>query len=181
MKEEAEQEKKVAEASVVALMSSVTMESIPQDSHREKFGEVMVEVEGGVGGAEGALFAGELLDAYALVAEKRGWDFAFDEDGEDEDDNNINLTENCHRAKVSGNGVVSFFDYERGVHKVQRVPVTEKGSRTHSSTCSVSAISLQQSFRVAMPDSDLRITSTKSGGPGGQSVNKTMSQAVILS
>jgi peptide chain release factor 1 len=145
------------------------MERIRKDSEEEEtkpYG-VILEVRAGVGGEEAALFAEELANMYLLYAERMGW--------------RKNLISEA-RATQGGYKEASFeilspevydaFQYETGVHRVQRIPVTEKSGRIHTSTASVVILPIRHKPLIEIRPSDVEIEFSRSGGAGGQNVNK---------
>jgi peptide chain release factor 1 len=134
----------------------------------------MLEVRAGTGGDEAALFAGDLLRMYQRYAEEQGWRFelisasASDVGGYKE-----------AIASISGTGVFARLKFESGVHRVQRVPVTESGGRIHTSAATVAVLPEAEDVDVQIDDKDLRIDVYRSSGPGGQSVNTTDSAVRI--
>jgi peptide chain release factor 1 len=136
--------------------------------------DVIIEIRAGVGGDEAALFAGELFRMYSLYAEKKGWSTRL---------------MSAHRIgigglkevifEINGTGVYRSLKYESGVHRVQRVPETEKGGRVHTSTVTVAVLPVAEEIDVKIDPKDLRIDTFCSGGKGGQSVNTTYSAVRI--
>jgi peptide chain release factor 1 len=174
MKELAEKELQEIEAQKDALLKQ--MESIiGNPNEREWPNEVVVEVRAGVGGDEAALFAEELAGMYLSYAEARGWQRkALDESrsavgGYKEAQFEIK-GENCYRE----------LQFETGVHRVQRVPATEKAGRIHTSTASVAVLPIYKRSTVEINPSDLEIETSRSGGAGGQNVNKVETAVRII-
>ncbi len=131
---------------------------------------VIVEIRAGAGGEEAALFAGDLLRMYARYAERRGWTV------EVLSGNETGLGGFKEVAfLVRGQGAYSRLKYESGVHRVQRVPVTEAGGRIHTSTATVAVLAEADEVDVVLRPEDLRIETFRAGGHGGQHVNKTES------
>ncbi|HLB29318.1 MAG TPA: peptide chain release factor 1 [Dehalococcoidia bacterium] len=138
---------------------------LPRDPKDEK--DVIIEVRAGTGGREAALFAADLFRMYARYAERQGW--AVDILSSSESDLN-GFKEIIFEMK--GKGVYSRLKYERGVHRVQRVPVTETGGRIHTSTATVAVLPEAKEVDVHIDEDDLRIDVFHAGGHGGQNVNK---------
>jgi peptide chain release factor 1 len=141
---------------------------VPRDPNDEK--SVILEVRAGTGGEEAALFAAEIFRMYSRYAEKRGWkvevmDMSRSETG--------GLKEVI--AAIEGRGAWSRLKYESGVHRVQRVPVTESAGRIHTSAVTVAVLPEAEDVEVKVDDKDIRIDRFCSSGPGGQSVNTTYS------
>ena len=139
---------------------------LPKDPNDDK--SVIVEIRGGVGGEEAALFAGDLVRMYSRYAEKQGWKV---------DIMDSNATEIGGFKEVSfsvdGYGAYSKLKYESGTHRVQRVPVTESGGRIHTSAVTVAVLPEMEEVEVAVDPGDLRIDTYCASGAGGQYVNRT--------
>ena len=134
----------------------------------------MLEIRAGTGGDEAALFAGDLLRMYQRYAEAKGWRFEMISASESEVGGFKEVI-----ASVSGQGVFARLKFESGVHRVQRVPVTESGGRIHTSAATVAVLPEAEEVDVQINDADLRIDVYRSSGPGGQSVNTTDSAVRI--
>ncbi len=141
---------------------------VPKDPNDDK--SVIVEVRAGTGGDEAALFAGEIFRMYTRYAATRGW--SVDVMSESWSDTG-GLKEVI--AAIEGKGAWSRLKYESGVHRVQRVPVTEGAGRVHTSAVTVAVLPEAQEVDVKIDDKDIRIDRFCSSGPGGQSVNTTYS------
>jgi len=126
---------------------------------------VILEIRAGAGGQEASLFAGELFRMYKNYASRQGWNFK-------------NLDELV--AEISGQGVYQKLKQESGVHRIQRVPKTEKTGRIHTSTASVAILPEAKEKEIEVKESDLEITFSRAGGPGGQNVNKVETAVRIL-
>ena len=141
---------------------------LPKDPNDEK--NVILEIRGGVGGEESALFAHSLFRMYSMYAERRGWKIEIA---------NLNETELGGVKEVSaiieGTGAYSRLKFESGVHRVQRVPETEAGGRIHTSTVTVAVLPEQDEVSFQLDPKDLQIDTYRSSGAGGQHVNKTES------
>lgn len=139
---------------------------LPKDRNDAK--NVIVEIRGGVGGEEAALFAGDLFRMYARYAERRGWRV---------DVIDKNATEIGGFKEISfsvdGAGAYSFLKYESGTHRVQRVPVTESSGRIHTSAVTVAVLPEAEEVEVEIAPADLRIDTYCASGAGGQYVNRT--------
>lgn len=139
---------------------------IPKDPNDEK--NVIVEIRGGTGGEEAALFAGSLFRMYSMYAENHGWKI---------DIMNSNPTELGGYKEITftveGDGAYSRLKYESGVHRVQRVPETESGGRIHTSAATVAVLPEVEEVEFEINANDLRIDVFRAGGPGGQCVNTT--------
>ena len=139
---------------------------LPKDPNDDK--DVIVEVRAAAGGDEAGLFAGELRDMYRRYAERQGWSTeTMSESGQGIGGVKETIFE------VRGRGAWSRLKHESGVHRVQRVPVTESQGRIHTSTASVAVLPAAEEADVEVDPNDLRIDVFRSSGPGGQSVNTT--------
>ncbi|NLY29946.1 MAG: peptide chain release factor 1 [Firmicutes bacterium] len=145
---------------------------LPKDPNDDK--NVIVEIRGGTGGEEAALFAGDLFRMYNRYAERQGWRIEL---------MNSNPTELGGFKEVifmvEGHGAYSKLKFESGVHRVQRVPTTESGGRIHTSTATVAVLPEAEEVEVEIDPNELRIDVFRSSGPGGQSVNTTDSAVRI--
>ena len=141
---------------------------LPKDPNDEK--NVIVEIRGGAGGEEAALFAANLYRMYSMYAEKKGWKTELV---------NLNETELGGFKEVSfmidGEGAFSRLKFESGVHRVQRVPETEAQGRIHTSTVTVAVLPEAEDVDVQIDPKDLQIDTFRSSGAGGQHINKTSS------
>ena len=146
---------------------------LPKDPNDDK--SVIVEIRGGVGGEESALFAADLYRMYAMYAEKRGYRVEL---------LNYNDTElgGVKEADfiVSGDGAYSRFKFESGVHRVQRVPETESGGRVHTSTATVAVLPEMEEVDVDLRPEDIEMQVYRASGAGGQHVNKTSSAVRLI-
>ncbi|MDM4720536.1 peptide chain release factor 1 [Micromonospora sp. WMMA1363] len=152
---------------------------IPRDPHDAK--DVIVEIKAGEGGEESALFAGDLLRMYTRYAERHGW-LVEVIDAQDSDlggVKDVSLAIKNKGVPEGGNGVWSRLKWEGGVHRVQRVPVTESQGRIHTSAAGVLVLPEAEEVDVTVDLNDLRIDVFRSSGPGGQSVNTTDSAVRI--
>ena len=145
---------------------------LPKDPNDEK--NVIMEIRGGTGGEEAALFAADLMRMYSMYAETRRWKI---------DILNSNPTDIGGYKEVSfsveGAGAYSRLKFESGVHRVQRVPSTESGGRIHTSAVTVAVLPEVEEVEVDINPNDLRIDVFRAGGPGGQCVNTTDSAVRI--
>ncbi|MER6589920.1 peptide chain release factor 1 [Micromonospora chalcea] len=152
---------------------------IPRDPHDAK--DVIVEIKAGEGGEESALFAGDLLRMYTRYAERHGWVTEVI-DAQDSDlggVKDVSLAIKSKGVPEGGNGVWSRLKWEGGVHRVQRVPVTESQGRIHTSAAGVLVLPEAEDVDVTIDPNELRIDVFRSSGPGGQSVNTTDSAVRI--
>ncbi len=151
---------------------ALALKLLPKDSADER--SAMLEVRAGTGGDEAALFAGDLLRMYQRYSEQQGWRFEMISSSGSEMGGFKEAI-----ASVTGQGVFARLKFESGVHRVQRVPVTESGGRIHTSAATVAVLPEAEDVDVQIDDKDLRIDVYRSSGPGGQSVNTTDSAVRI--
>ncbi|MFC4558092.1 peptide chain release factor 1 [Virgibacillus kekensis] len=141
---------------------------LPKDPNDDK--DVFMEIRGAAGGDEAALFAGDLYRMYSRYAESQGWKTEVME---------ANTTGVGGYKEIifliKGTGAYSKLKYENGAHRVQRVPETESGGRIHTSTATVAVLPEAEEVEVEVHEKDIRVDTFASSGPGGQSVNTTMS------
>ena len=146
---------------------------LPKDPNDEK--SVIVEIRGGVGGEESALFAHSLFRMYSMYAAKMGWSVEL---------LNYNETElgGVKEADfvINGRGAYSRMKYESGVHRVQRVPETESGGRVHTSTATVAVLPEMEEVDVQINPADIEMQVFRSSGAGGQHINKTSSAVRLI-
>jgi peptide chain release factor 1 len=162
-----------------ALEAKLSEMLIPRDPHDAK--DVIVEIKAGEGGQESALFAGDLLRMYSRYAERHGWtveviDIQESDLGGVKD---VSIAVKTRGVPEAGRGVWSRLKWEGGVHRVQRVPVTESQGRIHTSAAGVLVLPEAEDVDVHIEPGDLRIDVFRSSGPGGQSVNTTDSAVRI--
>jgi peptide chain release factor 1 len=151
----------------------------PRDPHDAK--DVILEIKAGEGGEESALFAGDLLRMYERYAERRGWILEVIDSQESDlgGIKDVSLAIKSRGTPDGGNGVWSRLKWEGGVHRVQRVPVTESAGRIHTSAAGVLVMPEAEELEVTVDPGDLRVDVYRSSGPGGQSVNTTDSAVRI--
>ncbi len=172
MKALAEEEFYQLKGRVPALEHEVKVLLLPKDEADER--NAVLEVRAGTGGEEAALFAGDLFTMYQRFAELSGW--RCEALGYEETD-----LGGCKAGSllISGKGVFAALKFESGVHRVQRVPVTETSGRIHTSAATVAVLPEAEEVDVAVDDKDLRIDTYRAQGAGGQHVNKTDSAVRI--
>lgn len=157
-----------AKEKMAELTEQIKILLLPKDEDDDK--NVIVEIRGGVGGEEAALFANSLFRMYSMYAEKCGYSVEV---------LNINETELGGIKEISfsveGKGAWSKFKYESGAHRVQRVPETESSGRIHTSAVTVAVLPEAEDVEIDINPADLQIDTFRSGGAGGQHVNKTES------
>lgn len=142
----------------------------------EKFpNELILEARAGVGGDEASLFARDLAEMYKKYSEKKGWSFT-----------QINKSESANSGykeasfEVKGKDCYRKFRYETGVHRIQRIPITEKSGRVHTSTASVAILPIRKKINFEINPADIEIEFSRSGGAGGQNVNKVETAVRII-
>ena len=172
MRELAQEELGTLAARRDRLLEEMKILLVPKDPNDDK--NVVLEIRGGTGGDEAALFAGDLFRMYTRYAERQGWRVEV-----------LNLSETGAGgikeviAGVEGKGAYSRLKYESGVHRVQRVPATEASGRIHTSTATVAVLPEAEEVDIHVDPKDLRVDTFCSSGPGGQSVNTTYSAVRI--
>lgn len=168
LKELAQAELDEAKASIETLSEKMKILLLPKDPNDER--NVIVEIRGGAGGEESALFSAVLFRMYSMYSEKHGYKVEVI---------NANETELGGYKEISfmieGEGAYSRFKYESGVHRVQRVPETESQGRVHTSTTTVAVLPEAEDVELEIDPSDLKIDTFRSSGAGGQHINKTSS------
>lgn len=167
-REMAESQLSLAKEKISIISDELKVLLLPQDPNDER--NVIIEIRGGAGGDEAALFSGVLFRMYSMYAESRGWKSEI---------------LNCNETQlggfkevsfmISGEGAYSRLKFESGVHRVQRVPETEAQGRVHTSTVTVAVLPEAEDVEIEINPSDLQIDTYRAGGAGGQHVNKTES------
>ena len=173
MKELCQETYAAAKAQKEALAEKIQILLLPKDPNDEK--NVIMEIRGGVGGEESALFAHSLYRMYTMYAQRRGWQVSL---------LNYNETElgGVKEAdfEISGEGAYSRLKFESGVHRVQRVPETESGGRVHTSTATVAVLPEMEEAEVDIRPEDIEMQVYRSSGAGGQHINKTSSAVRLI-
>ncbi|MDJ0684383.1 MAG: peptide chain release factor 1 [Alphaproteobacteria bacterium] len=172
MRELAREEQTGLKAELPALERALQLMLLPKDEADSR--GVILEIRAGTGGDEAGLFAGDLFRMYQRYAQAQGWRLEMIEESET-DIGGFNQVV----ASVSGQGVYGRLKYESGVHRVQRVPVTESGGRVHTSAATVAVLPQAEEVDVSIDEKDLRIDTYRSQGAGGQHVNTTDSAVRI--
>jgi len=153
-------------------MKSIT--AVAEDA--EKFpNEVIMEIRAGVGGEEAAIFVADLLRIYKRVSELKRWQFSI----VDESKTTLGGYKDIS-IEIKGKEVYRELRFETGVHRVQRVPETEKSGRVHTSTASIAILPIRKKSVIEIKQSDLLIETSRSGGAGGQNVNKVETAVRIV-
>ena len=142
------------------LEEEIRLAMVERDPNDDK--SVIVEIQGGAGGEEAGLWAGDLYRMLTRYAERRGWQIE-----------SLDVGDGKYTFAVNGDGAYSVFKFEGGTHRVQRVPQTESQGRIHTSTATVAVLPEVEDVDVQIDQNDLQIDVYRSSGPGGQSVNTT--------
>ncbi len=170
-----EDELKSIEIQKVALIEQMDSILKSEEVEEEFPNEIILEVRAGAGGDEAALFAKELADMYLLYAESQNWGVV----ALDISETSIGGYKEAS-FEIRGKGVYKRLRYETGVHRIQRVPGTEKMGRVHTSTASVAILPIRKKTTIEIKPSDLEIETSRSGGAGGQNVNKVETAVRII-
>jgi peptide chain release factor 1 len=168
MQEYLRNEEHQAQQRLADLEEQLRVLMLPKDPNDDR--DVVVEIQGAEGGQEAALFAADLFRMYSKWAESKGWKIEVI-DAQETGMGGFDRIE----FEVHGDGAYSQFKFEGGVHRVQRVPETESQGRVHTSAATVAVLPEPREVEVDLPEKDLKIETSTSTGPGGQSVNTTYS------
>ena len=173
MKEFLKAEMEENESKIAKYEEDMKILLLPRDPMDDK--DIMLEIRGGAGGDEANIFAGDLMRMYIRYADKQGWQ------------TQILSKTDCEAGGVSeviismkGDSIYSRLKYESGVHRVQRVPQTESQGRVHTSTATVAVMPQIEGVEVELNMNDVEITTARSGGAGGQNVNKVETAARVF-
>ena len=173
MKEMALDELAEAKEELEQLKEKLTILLLPRDPNDSR--NVILEIRGGVGGEESALFAHSLLRMYTMYAESHGWKLEIASINETE----LGGVKDCS-AVIEGDGAWSRLKFESGVHRVQRVPETESGGRIHTSAATVAVLPEMEPVDVELNPADIEMQVYRASGAGGQHVNKTSSAVRLI-
>jgi peptide chain release factor 1 len=168
LREMAREELENSENQVQKFEDEIKFLLIPQDPEDRK--NAILEIRGGTGGDEAAIFAGDLYRMYSKFCDRKGWKMEVTSFTEGTSGGFKEIV-----AKVSGENVYGILKFESGVHRVQRVPQTETQGRVHTSAATVAVLQEAEEFDIELKESDIRKDTYCSSGPGGQSVNTTYS------
>ena len=171
-KEMIEEEVTDSKRKIEAICEEIKILLLPKDPNDDK--NVIVEIRGGTGGDEAALFAADLLRMYSMYAETKRWRVEMLSANETDIGGYKEVT-----FAINGESAYSRLKFESGVHRVQRIPSTESGGRIHTSAATVAVLPEVEDVEVEINQNDLRIDVFRAGGPGGQCVNTTDSAVRI--
>lgn len=168
MKEMAREEVAACEAKIPQIEERIKLMLVPKDPEDSK--NAILEIRGGTGGDEAALFAGDLFRMYAKFCEKKGWKMEISSASEGASGGFKEIV-----CSVTGAYVYGTLKYESGVHRVQRVPATETQGRVHTSAATVAVLPEAEAFDVVINEGEIKWDTFRSSGAGGQNVNKVES------
>lgn len=164
--EMAREENKEIDVELTELEENIKMKLVPKDPEDSK--NAIIEIRGGAGGDEAAIFAGDLFDMYNRFSSQEGWKLSLMSVNESEKGGYKEIV-----FSLEGNEVFGKMKYESGVHRVQRVPATESQGRVHTSAATVAVLPEVEEVDIHINTADLRIDTFRASGAGGQHVNKT--------
>lgn len=175
MRELAQSEIETLTPQMEAIWTQMEEAATVAKAEEEKPKAMILEIQGGAGGDESSLFAAELALMYQNYVETRGWGW----NKLDESVSDVGGYKDVS-FEIKGRDAYDALRFETGVHRVQRIPETEKNGRVHTSTVTVSVMPLRQNTKVTIPPSDLEFETSRSGGAGGQNVNKVETAVRVI-
>lgn len=167
MKDMAEDELTDLQKQEEALVQQMTHIAKKDEEERTAPKEIILEIRAGAGGEEASIFALDLMEMYQKYAEQKGWTFIITDESKSELGGYKEVS-----ISIKDKSAYNDLQYESGVHRVQRIPATEKQGRIHTSTASVAVLPIREQIQVEIPESDIEVEFSRSGGAGGQNVNK---------